>query len=166
VLVTAALAGVLASYLPSTELYAKQRSSSSSSSSGSSSSTTSQQPATARATDATEQTDEQRQDVEQQQQQAGAAAQLTHGMASADKQMSLARFAMLNFLCVTVLVFSLMMISQARDAAATAAAAGAAGACSEGQVVPAENMYLPVMTAIHGFCMPPPGQKKNPKQNL
>jgi hypothetical protein len=70
---------------------------------------------------------------------------------SADKEMSLARFAVLNILSVTVLVFCFVKISQGRDAAGVAMA---------GQVVPAENTYLPVITAIHGFFMPPPGRMK------
>jgi hypothetical protein len=75
-------------------------------------------------------------------------------MTSADKQMSLARFAMMNILCVTVLVFSFVQISQSRDKEGVARA---------GQVVPAENTYLPVITAIHGFYMPPPGRAKSPR---
>jgi hypothetical protein len=75
-------------------------------------------------------------------------------MTSADKQMSLARFAMMNSLCITVLVFSFVKISQARYAE---------GVASAGQVVSAENTYLPVITAIHGFYMPPPGRTKNPR---
>jgi hypothetical protein len=75
-------------------------------------------------------------------------------MTSADKEMSLTRFAMMNILCITVLVFSFVKISQARDAA---------GVASAGQSIPDENMYLPVITAIHGFYMPPPGRTKNPR---
>jgi hypothetical protein len=168
-------AGILASYLPSTELYAKQRKGSSTPASpaararspsvsrSSSGSAPHQQPAAqpttnnATAADATQVGEQQHHDVEQQrlpqqQQQQSAAAPVAPHLPSIDKEMSIARFAMLNMLSVIVLVLSFVKISQGRDAAGVAMA---------GQVVTAENTYLPVITAIHGFYMPPPGRKKD-----
>jgi hypothetical protein len=92
------------------------------------------------------------QQQQQQQQQQPVTSAPALAATAVDRQMKPARFAMLNVLCITVLVFSFVKVSQARDAG---------GFEKQGQVVDAENQYLPVIMAIHGFYMPPPGRKKN-----
>lgn len=155
------VAGVLASYLPSTELYAKFTK-------AAGTPLNQQSPAanTAAASGTAQQQQQQEQKQGQQQEQreddlnhspdqlARQIAGSNHPASAADVQMNMARFAMLNLLSVTILTLCMAKISAARDALPHGSVAG--------EVVPAENFYLPVITAVHGFYMPPPGQKKNP----